>query len=331
MKIIGLEEHFVPKQVREAWLATASVQDFTVNMNGDQFAGQLEDLGETRIRAMDEAGIDVQVLSLPSPGVQNFKPSDAIAVAKNFNDILKDVISKRPDRFDGFATLPAPAPEEAAEELQRAVQDLGLKGALLNGRVHDRNMDHLDFDPIYQTAERLNAPLYIHPQLPPDAVRKAYYTGISDIADIMLSMGAIGWHYETGIQLLRMVLNGVFDRYPNLQVIVGHWGEVILFYLDRIGQLNHAGLKLDRPIADYFRENVYYTPSGIFSQTYLSRTIEIVGVDRLMFSQDWPYQKSVEKGARNFIENAMLSGEEKNAIAHGNWENLVSRIVTKNN
>lgn len=326
MKIIALEEHFVPRQVREAWEATAAIQDFTVSMNGNQYVRQLEDLEEIRIQAMDDAGIDVQVLSLPSPGVQNFKPADSIAVARDFNDILTGAIANRPDRFDGFATLPVPSPIAAAKELQRAVQDLGLKGALLNGRVHERNMDHCDFNPIYEAAEALHVPLYIHPQLPPSGVRDAYYAGVGPVADIMLSMGAIGWHYETGIQLLRMVLTGVFDRYPRLQVIVGHWGEVVLFYLDRIAQLNHAGLKLERPIADYFKQNVYYTPSGIFSQQYFSRTIEIVGVERMMFSQDWPYQSCGEKGAQTFLAQASISEAEKEAIAHGNWERLVSGI-----
>lgn len=326
MKIIALEEHFVPRLVSDAWMATASIQDFTVSMNSNQYARQLEDLGDVRIKAMDDAGIDVQVLSLPSPGVQNFEPAEAISVARDFNDILKGAIASRPDRFDGFATLPTPAPAAAAKELQRAVQELGLKGALLNGRTREHNMDHREFDPIYEAAEALQVPLYIHPQLPSAEVRNAYYTGIGDVADIMLSMGAIGWHYETGIQLLRMVLSGVFDRYPKLQVIVGHWGEVVLFYLDRIAQLNHAGLKLERPIANYFKQNVYYTPSGIFSQQYLSRTIEIVGVDRMMFSQDWPYQSSVNQGARAFLEQAQLSAKEKEAIAHGNWDRLVSTI-----
>jgi predicted TIM-barrel fold metal-dependent hydrolase len=326
MKIIALEEHYVPRRVSDAWTATAATQDFTVAMNGNQYAKQLEDMEDARIQAMDDAGIDVQVLSLPSPGVQNFEPTDAVEVARDFNDILTGVIASRPDRFDGFATLPAPAPQAAAKELQRAVQELGLKGALLNGRVRERNLEHRDFEPIYEAAEALRAPLYLHPQLPPTSVREAYYTGIGPVADLMLSMGAIGWHYETGIQLLRMVLGGVFDRYPTLQVIVGHWGEVVLFYLDRIAQLNHAGLKLERPIADYFQQNVYYTPSGIFSQRYLSRTLELVGVDRMMFSQDWPYQSSRNNGARAFLEQAALSKEEKEAIAHGNWERLISSI-----
>ena len=326
MKIIALEEHFVPRRVSDAWAATADIQDLTVSMNGDRYAKQLEDLTELRLVSMEASGIDVQVLSLPSPGVQNFEPADAISVATDFNDVLAASIARHPDHFDGFATLPAPAPTAAAKELERAVCRLDLKGALLNGRVRNRNMDHQDFEPIYEAAVALRAPLYIHPQLPAHEVREAYYTGFSPVADMMLAMGAVGWHYETGVQLLRMVLAGVFDRHPDLQVIVGHWGEVVSFYLDRIAQLDEAGLNLQRPIREYFQQNVYYTPSGIFSPSYLSRTIEIVGADRLMFSQDWPYQPSVNGGARTFLEQAVLPQQTKEAIAHGTWEKLVNAI-----
>ena len=326
MKIIALEEHFVPPQVTAAWATTAAIQDITVSLNGDRYAKQLGSLEGLRLASMEAAGIDVQVLSLPSPGVQNFEPAQAVSVAQEFNDILTASIARYPDKFDGFATLPVPAPEAAAKELERAVNNLGLKGALLNGRVRDRNMDHQDFFPIYEAAEELRAPLYIHPQLPAQAVRDAYYSGFSQLADLMFAMGAVGWHYETGVQLLRMMLAGVFDRYPELQVIVGHWGEVVFFYLDRIAQLDHAGLKLKRPIREYFQNNVYYTPSGILSQSYLSRTVEIVGADRLMFSQDWPYQSSVKGGARAFVEGSGLSKADKEALAHGTWEQLAGKI-----
>ncbi|RYD62600.1 MAG: amidohydrolase, partial [Sphingomonadales bacterium] len=139
------------------------------------------------------------------------------------------------------------------------------------------------------------------------------------------SMGAIGWHYDTGIQLLRMVMSGVFDRHPTLQVIVGHWGEVVLFYLDRLEQLDRGNLKLKRPLRDYFRENVHYTPSGIFSQTYLRWAIDVVGVDRLLFSQDYPYQHASGGGARAFLEQAPISDAERCQIAHGNWQSLICR------
>ncbi len=322
MKIIALEEHTVPGQISDAWTASAARQDITVSFNSHGYTERLEDLGELRLTAMEDSGVDVQVLSLPAPGVQNFQAAEAIPLAADFNDLMAATVSRHPSKFEGFATLPSPDPHASARELDRAVTKLGLKGALISGRVHDRNLDHRDFDPIYEAAAHLRVPLYIHPQLPQQEVMDAYYSGFNQAADLMFAMSAIGWHYETGIQLLRMIMAGVFDRYPDLQMIVGHWGEVVLFYLDRIAILDKADLKLKRPIGDYFRENVYYTPSGINSHAYLNRTIDIVGLERIMFSQDYPYQFASSGGARAFLDNASISAAAKEKIAHGNWEAL---------
>lgn len=323
MKIVALEEHAVSAPIRDAWIATADRQDASVGMNRTQFDDQLEDLGEHRLAAMDAAGIDVQVLSLPSPGLQNFTAAEAVPLATAFNDFLARVVARRPDRFEAFATLPVADPEASARELERAVRHLGMKGALMNGRVGERNMDAAAFEPIYEAAAALGVPLYIHPQIPRREVVEAYYTGFDPKTDLMFSMGAVGWHYDAGMQLLRMVMSGLFDRHPNLQVIVGHWGEVILFYLDRIKMLDHGGLKLQRPIKKYFRTNVHYTPSGIFAQSYLNWAIETVGIDRIMFSQDYPYQSARDGGARKFLEQAAVTDAERAAIAHGNWERLL--------
>jgi len=324
MKIIALEEHVVPRIISDAWASTADRQDISVTFNRHGYTERLEDLGAGRLAAMDDSGVDVQVLSLPAPAMQNFDASDAIPLSADFNDLIAAAIRRHPDRFQGFATLPTPDPEAAARELVRAVCELGLKGALLCGRRGEMNMDHRDFDPIYAAAEQLGVPLYIHPQMPHPAVTAAYYSGFNPTADLMFGMAAIGWHYETGVQLIRMVMAGVFDRYPKLQVILGHWGEVVLFYLDRIAMLDHAALALQRPFRDYFRTNVYYTPSGIFSPSYLAWTIDVVGVDRLMFSQDYPYQFSPNGGARAFLETSNLSDADKARIAYGNWEALTN-------
>ena len=125
--------------------------------------------------------------------------------------------------------------------------------------MRERNLDHAAFEPIYEAAAALGCPLYIHPQMPPQPVIDSYYAGFSAKADLILATGAVGWHYETGIQLLRLILSGVFDRYPKLQMITGHWGEVVLFYLERVDLLERARLGLQRPIKDYFRQNLFYT------------------------------------------------------------------------
>ena len=325
MKIIALEEHVVPSKISQAWADTADRQDVSVTFNRYGYTAKLEDVGEGRLAAMTESGVDVQVLSLPAPGLQNFDARDAIPLATDVNDMIAATVRRHPDRFQGFATLPVPDPVAAALELERAVQTLGLKGALLNGRVRDRNMDDRVFDPIYEAAAALRVPLYLHPQMPSDPVRSAYYSGFGEQTDIMFAMGAIGWHYELGIQLVRMVMAGVFDRHPDLQVIVGHWGEVVLFYLNRMELLDKANLGLKRPLKAYFRENVHYTPSGIFSHDYLAWTICTVGIDRIMFSQDYPYQYAGSGGARKFLEDAAICDEDKRKIAHKNWERLTER------
>jgi len=328
MKIIALEEHFVTDEVLQlGGEVDPRWRDGSASMlpSDGAVANRLHDLRDERIRLMDESGIDVQVLSLTTPGVQSLQPGDALAIAPRVNDLIAATVLERPDRFQGFATLPTPDPYAAARELERAVTRLGLQGAMIFGRTRDRNADRLEFTAIYEAAASLRVPLYLHPQIPDRPVRDSYYSGLGDELDLNLAMGGIGWHYDTGVQLLRMVLSGIFDRFPDLQVIVGHWGEVVLFYLDRIEVLSKVAKKLLRPVSDYFRTNVYVTPSGIFSQRYLRWAEEVVGVERILFSTDYPYVYQGDGSARAFLSDAKLSDEDREKIAHGNWERLVER------
>ena len=289
---------------------------------------RLFDLAEERIKLMDEAGIDVQVLSLSTPGVQSLDPNQAVSLARASNDLVAETVRRRPDRFQGFATLATPAPAEAARELERAVCKLGLNGALLNGRTGDRNLDHPDFLPIFEAAASLRAPLYLHPQSPRPAVCDAYYHEFGDALDSMFATSGIGWHYETGIQALRLVLSGLFDRFPDLQLILGHWGEVVLFFLDRIDRMSveaKQAAHLQRPISDYFRTNVSVTPSGTFSQRYLGWARDVLGIERILFSTDYPFLLE-PGGPRRFLETANLSDEDHSAIAHANWDRLCAEI-----
>jgi predicted TIM-barrel fold metal-dependent hydrolase len=252
-------------------------------------------------------------------------PEEAGLLQRSINDLIAGTVSQWPDRFQGFATLATADPEAAAAELRRAVTQLGLNGAMLFGRTRDRNLDHRDNWPIFEAAAALRAPLYIHPQSPVPAVRDALYSGFGDDADAAFATFGLGWHYETGLQILRMVLAGVFDRFPDLQVITGHWGEVVLFYLERIDGLDRA-VKLERPISDYFRRNVSVTPSGMWSERYLRWALEVLGPGRIMFSSDYPYRFTPGGSARRFLETADLSDADRTAIAHGNWERMVAKI-----
>ena len=331
MKIVALEEHIVTPDVRDAWeRLPADQRDDSLRLfNVGDAARKLEDRFEERIRDMDASGIDVQVLSLTTPGVQSFDSNHAVCLARDTNDVIAATVRSRPDRFEGFATLPTPAPELAADELRRAVGELGLKGAMLCGRTLSRNLDHPDMQPIFAAAADLQVPLYIHPQIPSRTVRDAYYSGFGDKLDTGLATGGLGWHFETGVQVVRLILGGTFDRHPHLQFIVGHWGEVVLFYLERIEELEKADLGLERPLRSYFLENVYYTPSGFFSHAMFKRTIDIVGPTRMMFSTDYPFQFSGQGGARRFLDEADLGAADRERIAHGNWNELTSRMQVR--
>lgn len=328
MKIIALEEHFVTDEVLKLGGAVdPRWRDLSAQFMppDSEMVSRLRDLGDERVRLMDESGVDVQVLSLTTPGVQNLEPGDARDAALRVNDLVAATVAGRPDRFQGFATLPTPDPAAAARELERGVTRLGLQGAMIFGRTRERNADGPEFTAIYEAAASFRVPLYLHPQVPDTPVRESCYSGLGGKVDLTLAMGGIGWHYDTGVQLLRMILSGVFDRFPDLQVIVGHWGEVVLFYLDRIDVLSKVAKRLQRPVSDYFRTNVYVTPSGIFSQRYLRWATEVVGVDRILFSTDYPYVYQGDGWACAFLEGAELSGEDRDKIAHGNWERLCAQ------
>ena len=326
LRFVGLEEHFIVPDVLAAWQALDPIlQDFAlIPASRGEMARQLVDLGERRLVDMAETGLDVQVLSLATPGVQSLDADAAVTLQFAANELLAEAVRSRPERYQGFATLATPAPEKAARELERAVTELGLDGAMLFGRTRDENLDHPRFWSIFEAAEALRAPLYLHPQTPPPSVREAYYSGL-DAAGVALGTHRLGWHYETGVQLLRLIISGVFDRFPDLQVVVGHWGESVLFYLERLAPIA-AIAGLERPLVEYFRTNIWVTPSGMFSPRYLRWAIDLVGVDRIMFATDYPFEFAPSGGARRFLQEADLSDADCAKIASGNWERLRADI-----
>ncbi len=325
MRLISIEEHFLTTEIRAAWTASVIGQDGTNAFDRGEIESRLDDLGEGRLALMDESGIDVQVLSVTTPSLHNLEPEESIFLARLTNDRVAEVVAKYPTRFQGFATLPTAAPEQAAMELHRGITRLGMKGTMLCGRTRDRNLDHPDFLPIFATAARLGAPIFIHPQIPQRTVREALYSGFGEEVDTAFAAFGLGWHYEAGIQFVRLILAGVFDRHPTLQIILGHWGEVVLFYLERLGSLARV-TKLERPIIDYFRQNLYVTPSGMWSPSYLQRAVEIVGPERILFSTDYPYQYRPGRPGRRFLEDVALSPEHKEFFAYKNWERLSASV-----
>lgn len=321
-KLISIEEHFVTADIRAAWAASPLGQEGTEVFDRGEIEERLDDLGEHRLALMDESGVDVQVLSVTTPALHNLEPEESVTLARRTNDLLSATIAMHPTRFQGFATLPTAAPAQAALELERCVTRLGFVGAMLCGRTREKNLDHPDFLPLFETSARLGVPLFVHPQIPQRAVRETYYSGFTDQINTALATFSLGWHYEAGIQFVRLMLAGVFDKHPELQIILGHWGEVVLFYLERLSSLTRVAT-LRRPIADYIRQNLYVTPSGMWSQSYLQRTLELVGPERILFSTDYPYQYRPGRPGLSFIEGADLSPEQKELFAHGNWERLI--------
>jgi len=334
LRITALEEHVALPGVLDAWTRAGVPRIPQLGYGDEPFARRLRDVGEGRIADMDDQGVDVAVLSLASPGVQNLTAADAVAVAREANDALAEVVATHPDRFQAFATIPTPDPEAAAAELERAVTRLGFPGAMLYGRTGDKPADAPKFDDLYATAARLGVPLHFHPQTPVQPVLDAYYSGLGPVG-MGLATAGLGWYYDLGVQYLRMIFSGVFDRHPDLQVIAGHWGELVLFYLDHTGIMAHNA-RLDRPLADYFRQNFWIAGSGTVSERYLRWTAEVVGTERMVYSTDYPYTFGTRPGgfpfldtsggvARSFLEQAPFTDAEKIAIGSGNWDRLTAR------
>jgi len=327
MKVYGLEEHLATAEMMEAWkrrdpLLSEPMMKWAL---GGETRRRLLDVDEGRIADMDDAGIDTAVLSVTTPGLQNLDGPAAAALQGPVNDAIAAAVRRHPERLQGFATLATPAPAAAADELRRAVTRLGLNGALVNARSGDRSLDGPEFWDIYEAAADLRAPIYLHPRAPVPVVTDAYYGGFDDRVNALLATGAFGWHYDAGLTLLRLIVAGVFDRFPDLQVIVGHWGEVVLFYLDRISILD-AVTNLQRPITEYFRSNIFITPGGISSHKYLRWSLETVGADRIMYASDYPYNVERAGSARRFLDTAPISDADRERIAFRNWEGLVDGI-----
>jgi uncharacterized protein len=329
MRTITLEEHYATAAFMDGPGRQLAAQAEAARDHPQVAAGyaaliqQLCDLGDGRIAAMDAAGIDVQVLSLTSPGVEQLDATEAVAFASATNDHLADAVRQHPSRFAGFAALPTAAPDAAADELERTVRDHGFKGALINGHTRGRYLDDEFFWPILQRAEALQVPLYVHPTPPPQAAIKQVYAGnYTPEVTGLLATAAWGWHIDTATHVLRLILSGAFDRFPGLQLVVGHMGEGLPFMLPRLElALPTQMTKLDRPIGAYLRENLHYTFSGFnWTQAFLDLLLQ-VGADRILFSTDHPYASMAQ--ARAFLEQLPVSTADRARIAHANAEHLL--------
>jgi 2,3-dihydroxybenzoate decarboxylase len=310
--VIALEEHYWDAEVSQHFRG-----------KGDPPAAvrqRLEDLGALRLSEMDAAGIDIQVISHAAPATQRLDAETAIPVARRANDRLREVIGTHPKRFAGFAALPTADPKAAADELERAVTKLGFKGAMVHGLTNGVFFDDKRFWPVFERAQTLDVPLYMHPAIPHPAVIEAYY---KDYLKDFPALLTAGWGYtvETATQGIRLVLSGVFDAYPRLKIILGHLGESLPFSLWRI---DHAlGREGNRPLAfrEIFREHFYITTSGNFSTPALLCSMMEMGVDRILFSVDWPFVENVP--GTKWMTDLQLCTEDKEKILSGNAKRLL--------
>ena len=320
MRTITLEEHISTPEFLEAtskvWQVDPVVDFWKANRT------KLLDVGKVRIAEMDAAGIDMQVLSLSGIGMDKLDPATATALARDTNDKLAVAVEAHPDRFAAFATVALQDPEKAALEFERCVRQLGFKGALVNGMSDGLFLDHRRFTPLFETAQALDVPIYLHPAPPPEAVKEAYYCGLPGNLGFTLSTAGWGWHVETGMHCLRLIVSGLFDRFPKLNIIIGHMGEALPFYIARADAvLAESAKRLQRRISEYFQEHFYITTSGCFTLPPFLCALQVAGADRILFSVDYPFSPNAQ--GRAFLEALPVSPEEMAKIAHGNAERLL--------
>ena len=336
MKKIDFEAHFVteewlakmfekkgyPKYVKDRQTNTTRIEwgDGAVEPIGDILLEKLLDLGEGRLKTMDENGIDIQVLSLTIPGVEQLDPQIGTALARNVNDALAEVIESYPDRFLGFASLAPQSPGEAAAELERCVKELDLRGWKTHSNYGESYLDDKKYWPIFERAAKLDVPVYLHPSYPSIPQLKTDYGWA-------LSGAPFGFGIETAMSMMRLVLSGIFDTYPGLKIILGHLGEALPFLLARmdypyvIPWFDRATIPhLEKKPSDYFRNNVFVTTSGNYYKPAFMCTYEAMGVERILLGTDYPYEDPKE--CMRFLEALSLSQEDKDMIYYQNAKQM---------
>jgi predicted TIM-barrel fold metal-dependent hydrolase len=317
MRTITLEEHFVTDSFLKA---TNAYQNTAQEYK--KLQAQLLDLGAGRIAAMDEAGVDLQVLSLAALGLDTLDAATATPLARDINDELATAVKAHPDRLAGFANLAMKDPSSAAKEFERCIRTLGFKGVLINGTAGGEFLDEPKFLPVLEAAQALGVPIYLHPAPPPKAVKDIYFSGLPGESGQLLSLAGWGWHAETALHSLRLILAGVFARLPKLQIIIGHMGEGIPYALARSNQiLGGVAKHLPRSVAEYFHENFHVTTSGYFTLPPFQCALEVVGIDRLMYSVDYPFSSNIQ--GQKFLESLKLSPADMEKFTHGNAEQVL--------
>jgi 2,3-dihydroxybenzoate decarboxylase len=316
VKKIALEEHFLCPGFEDYWKSTVGDVDPAILA---QVVARLSDFGETRLAAMDAAGIERAVLGLAGPGVQVERDTaTATRRAREANDFLAREISQRPARYSGLAHLAMQDAKGAADELERCVKELKFCGAMINGHTHGQYLDHPALAPFWERAEALAAPIYIHPADPvaPAPVLDGHKG---------LRRATWEWTFETGSHALRLVFGGVFDRFPRAKVVLGHMGETLPYQLWRFdSRAKLYGVKLARAPSDYIRENIAVTTSGMCSAEPLNCAIAALGPANILFAADYPFESAQEAG--HWMDSVALDDTTRADIAHNNAARLFNLL-----
>jgi 2,3-dihydroxybenzoate decarboxylase len=265
------------------------------SLRAQQIRDYLVDLGPVRLANMDARGIDMQVIALTSPGVQVMETPEAISFAAFANDVLADACRRHPTRLVGLAAIAPQAPAAAARELERSIKTLGLKGAIIHSHTFGEYMDDQKFWPIFEAAEALDTPIYLHPQVPPPGM-------VGPFLESGLDGAIFGFGVETGLHMMRIIVSGVFDRFPKLRFVVGHLGEALPFWMYRLDYMHRACVvskryktmqPIEGKVSDYLRRNVYITTSGFAWEPAIKFCLDVLGDDRVLYAMDYPYQHDV--------------------------------------
>lgn len=324
MRIVTIEEHVSFPEMNALLPAGVSAVKHS-SSSAVQMMSKLEDITGERLETMNTAGIAMQVLSVENTDVNLLDSTAAPAFAAGYNDLLAEKIKDYPDRFAAFALLPMTAPEAAADELERVVSKYGFRGAMIKGLTNGEFLDAPAFAPVFAKAEKLGVPLYIHPGVPPKAVIDAYYSNVGGVAGFSEAIGCWGWgwHSETAIHVLRLLVAGVFDTYPGLKIVIGHMGEMLPMMWERMNRVFQPGYggRNKRTLADTFRQQLYITTSGLFTQPPLQLALATIGVDNIILSVDYPF--STNQMGVDFLQGMQLSPEQVAKIAHGNADKLL--------
>ena len=323
MRVVAIEEHWTTAAIDRALRAQpAPDRDESVALNdrGD-IPERLFDLEDLRIEAMDTAAIDVEIVSIAPPGTGGLPAAEAIALSREANDRAADAVARRPDRLRAMTTLPMSDPAAAVAELERSATLPGHVGVMAYGRSGEVPLDDPALDEVLAAAARLGRPVFIHPQIPVATVRDASYRGFDPTLALALSTFGWGWHIEAGLAALRLIVRGTFDRHPELQIVLGHWGEMLLFALDRADSLSNVAPDLERRVAEYFPTNVHIATSGMLTERLLRHALDFTTADRILLSGDYPFHRLDQAAIAHFLD-AVADPGDRERIAHGNAEAL---------